>query len=77
MRDNERMCAMEPRDYLQRFSPLAGIKLGTARQVGQRLAYEATGAPHAPNSRCNSCSTVCPHEREENPRTLASGLSPV
>ena len=67
VRDNERMWALEPRFYLQRFSPPASIKVRTARPVDQRLTYGATGTPHAPDTRCNSYSTVCPPEREENP----------
>ena len=37
--DNERLCAMEPPFTVEKISPRAGIDLGTARSVGQRLAH--------------------------------------
>ena len=37
--DNGRLCATEPSLRLERFTPQAGLKPGTARSVGQRLAY--------------------------------------
>ena len=47
--DNQRRCAMEPRSRLKR-SPQAGLKPGTAKSVGQRLTYCATGAPFHKNN---------------------------
>ena len=35
---------MEPRLQLERSPPQAGLERGTARLVGQRLAYRATGS---------------------------------
>ena len=43
--DNERLCAIEPHLELKRALPHAGLKLMTARSVGQRLTHRATGAP--------------------------------
>ena len=36
MGDNERLYAVELHLQLERFSPTAGLKLGTARAAGQR-----------------------------------------
>ena len=36
---------MEPRLRLERLPPRTGLESGTARSVGQRLTYWATGAP--------------------------------
>ena len=36
---NERLCPMECRLQLDRFPPQAGLKLGTASSVGQRLTH--------------------------------------
>ena len=44
--DNEMLCAMEPPFTVEKISPRAGIELGTARSVGQRLTHLATGAPN-------------------------------
>ena len=43
--DNERLCAMEPSYWLERFPPLAGFEPGTARAAGQGFTYWATGLP--------------------------------
>ena len=43
--DNERLCAMKPRSGLKRSLPQAGLKLMTARSVGQRLTHRAPAAP--------------------------------
>ena len=37
--DNKRLCAIESRLRLKRSVPLAMLEPGTARSVGQRLAY--------------------------------------
>ena len=42
---NERLCAMEPSHWLERFPPLAGFEPGTARTAGQGFTYWATGLP--------------------------------
>ena len=33
--DNERLCAVEPSYWLERFPPLAGFETGTTRAAGQ------------------------------------------
>ena len=43
--DNERLCAMESLLRLKRPPPQEGLEPGTARSVGQRLTYRATGTP--------------------------------
>ena len=40
---NERLCAMEPSYWLERFPPLADFEPGTARAAGQGFTYWATG----------------------------------
>ena len=45
MGDIESLLAVEPHLQLKRFLPLAGLKSGTTRSVGQRLTYRATKAP--------------------------------
>ena len=37
LHDNERLCAMEPRLWLERFLLQVGLESGTARSVGQHL----------------------------------------
>ena len=37
--DIGRLCAMEPRVRLERFSPQAGLEPRTARNEGERLRY--------------------------------------
>ena len=43
--DNERLCAMEPSYWSERFPPLAGFGPETARAAGQGYTYWATGLP--------------------------------
>ena len=43
--DNERLCAMEPSYWSERFPPLAGFGPETARAAGQGFTYWATGLP--------------------------------
>ena len=43
LNSNDRLCAMEPCLQSERFPPQAGLEYGTARSVGQRLTYWATG----------------------------------
>ena len=43
--DNERLCAMEPSYWLERFSPVAGFEPGTARTADQGFVYWITGLP--------------------------------
>ena len=43
--ENDRVFAMEPSYWLERFPPLAGFEPGTARATGQRFTYWATGLP--------------------------------
>ena len=43
--DNERLCAMEPSYWSERFPPLAGFEPGTARAAGQGLNLLSYGAP--------------------------------
>ena len=42
--DNERLCAMEPSYWLERFPSPAGFEPGTARAAGQRFTYRAMGS---------------------------------
>ena len=42
---NDRLCAMEPSYWLERFPHLAGFEPGTARAAGQGFTYWATGLP--------------------------------
>ena len=37
--DNERLCAMEPSYWLERFPHPSGFESGTARAAGQRFTY--------------------------------------
>ena len=37
--DNERQCAMEPHLQRKTYQPLAGLKSGITRPVGQHLTY--------------------------------------
>ena len=43
--DNERLCAMEPSYWSERFPPLVGFGPETARAAGQGYTYWATGLP--------------------------------
>ena len=43
--DNERLCAMEPSYWSERFPPLAGFGPETASAAGQGYTYWATGLP--------------------------------
>ena len=43
--DNEKLCAMEPSYWSERFPPLEGFAPGTARATGQGLTYWAMGLP--------------------------------
>ena len=43
--DNERLCAMEPCYWLERFPPVAGFEPGTARTADQGFVYWITGLP--------------------------------
>ena len=43
--DNERLCAMEPSYWLERFPPVAGFEHGTARTADQGFVYWITGLP--------------------------------
>ena len=43
--DNERLCAMEPSYWLERFPPVAGFEPGTARAADQGFIYWVTGLP--------------------------------
>ena len=43
--DNERLYAMKPSYWSERFPPLEGFGPGTARAEGQGLTYWATGLP--------------------------------
>ena len=43
--DNERLCAMGPSYWLERFPPPAGFEPGTARAAGQGFTYWAKGLP--------------------------------
>ena len=56
-RDNERLCALEPRLPLKRSTPQARLEPVAAESVGQRLTYEVTRAPAHKNSQyTRSCS---------------------
>lgn len=46
MDDNESLFEMEPRLWLERFPPNAGLEPGIARSEGLRVTYWATGARH-------------------------------
>ena len=39
----EKLCAMEPRLQLERFTPQVGLELWTTRSVGQLLTTELLG----------------------------------
>ena len=43
--ENEKLCTMDPRLWLKRSLPQAGLEPTTARSVGQRLTHWATGTP--------------------------------